>query len=849
MTADPDVLALSGGLSILYNGTGSYPTLDSSIVTSAQVDDGGPIAHIQWQHSVTNAGPAILDEGFLLVDMQPGFEFNGANVPCAYFVTLVACAIPVLLPAEAAQITVRARSVTRRINDGNVTSLAVVFVGGRPIDPCLDNNTAQSTVLVRAHPEGLQTAAPEVFVYERAGDTAIPVVDVPPASGLTRFMNYLLSGENAPDGTGIAGALNGTVWSAPGQQGFSRIRITTRDGSTVSSPQFTVQFSNGGFSSPGDSTLTIVDDDGADPRLTASGAQPFEEWPAVFSSVTTLFNDAAPTTATIGDVDGDGRNDVVIAFGGSASDTAHVRVWLQQANGSLAGTPLTWSAPFSGAIASIAIGDITGDGQSELVVPLYDEFSIVRLVNGQLQAVDSARVSAWKVAISDLNLDGYLDIVVADNALQSFDGPQYWLPNVSIFYGNPQRTLDPAPYRLAMPYAGRNNLIVGLFNGDALPDIAITSGQGNFPSVSIAYQNPNGTFAAPIGIWVAGPQHFNGLGFGDSITAGDFNSDGRTDFAIGSLVGLDVPSVWIFTDLRNDDFASPSQRLYAGPEGNLATIDIDQDGRDDLLVDVAVFPGSPGAALRVYMQDANGTLQYSGNLFGWGAGQHTNWMQTMAVGDIDGDGEQDVLVLAGVIGHAAHILHSRAHRQTVQFSSLESAGVVVGARARFRIRVVNNGTRTSLEIPLSWSVPANLGSAQIVAAKGACYIEVAKGQCLLPQLAPGGYVDVMLTGTFNSAGTFPMSISAGPDGSYGQATMSAVVTSGGGGSGGGGGPGGGASQGGGGGAFDLLSLFLLASIRLVAPLCTRGRRRPRGWNLTREVAARVHRGAIWASQQ
>lgn len=836
-----DVLDLSNGLQVFYNARGSYPTLDSSLTTSVHVHDSGSVALLQWQHTVANSGPAVLDEGLLLQEIPVGFEFRGSDVPCAYFVRLVACAVPVLRASESTRITIAAEGISRRVDDRNVTSPAMVAVGGRPIDPNPDNDSTSTTTFVHAHPDALQAVANEVFVYESAGDTIVPVTNVPPESGLTRFMNYRLAGNNAPDNTGIASVLNGTVFSAPGQMGPSRIRITTRDGSSANLPlHFTVQFSDGGFGSGGGSTLTIVDDDGSDPRLTSSGAQPFEQWPPLFSSVTSLFTGATPTTVAIGDLDGDGRDDIAVAFQGVSFDPPYVQVWLQKADGSLAGAPLRWTAASRNGIASLAIGDVSGDGQPELVVPSFDQFLILRLVNGQLQAVDSAQVRAWKVALSDLNLDGFLDIVVADNDVQSFDGPEYWKKNVSIFYGNPQRTLDPTPDRFAMPYAGRNNLVVGRFNGDARPDIAITSGQGNFPSVSIAYQRADGMFDAPVGVWVAGPQHFDGLGFGDSITTGDFNGDGRTDFAIGSLVDPDAPSVWVYTGLHNDGFARPSQRLYAGPEGNLAAIDIDQDGYEDLLVDVAVLAGYPGSPMQAYLQNSSGKLLFAGTLPAVGSGQHTNWTQTIAVGDVDGDGEQDAVVLQTDTGRAGQILHSRAHVQTVQFSSLESVSVAAGSRARYRMRVTNNGTRTSLEIPFSWTVPAELNSGQIVAAKGACYIADSRAQCLLPQLAPGGYVDLMLTGTFNATGTYPMTLTAGPNGAYGQATLSATVTSstgggsggagsGGGGSSGGSGGGGGTGAGGGGGAVDLANVLLLALAALAALRGARIQPRSTGW--------------------
>jgi hypothetical protein len=587
--------------------------------------------------------------------------------------------------------------------------------------------------------------------------------------------------------------------------------VGLRDGSTANGLlQYRLAVSAVSFNAAAPATFSIVDDDGSDPRLTSSGAQPFGDWPALFASSQTLHTPQGtelPKSAAIGDLNQDGRMDLAVSFGDSSG--TWISVWLQQPNGALSSTPLKWTGTHS--IPSLAIADVTGDGAAEIIVPQYTELDLVRLVNGQLQTVDAVAMDCWHVAVADLDLDGFNDIVVANARDQSFDGPQHWLANVSVFRGNAQRTLDPNPYRFAAPYnAMRSQLVIGTFDADARPDIAITSsGFSPFPSASIAYQQSDGTFAAPVAVWIAGPDSFDGAAGGDNVTTGDFNGDGRTDLAISSFLGEYLPSVWIFEDLRHDDFSRPTQRLYAGHATSLSALDIDHDGRDDLLVDYSIAPLGPRTPVQVFLQDANGKLTDAGKLSKFGSGLADPWIQKLASGDLDGDGLADAVILDSMDGYV-QLMHSSAATQAVQIAVLESSSsVVAGTRARYRLRITNAGARRSLEIPISWSVPQGLATPQIVAAKGACYLGGSSAQCLLPQLDAGGHVDVMLTGSFSTAGSYSMSIGAGPGGGYGSGSVSTTVTAptSGGGSSSGGPSGGGKS--GGGGSFEWLSLAAL----------------------------------------
>ncbi|HYB66249.1 MAG TPA: VCBS repeat-containing protein, partial [Steroidobacteraceae bacterium] len=150
--------------------------------------------------------------------------------------------------------------------------------------------------------------------------------------------------------------------------------------------------------------------------------------PVTFAAPVTFPAGAQPQAVRIADIDGDGLPDLVVANYGPGTDgtgVAGVSVLLQ--NAASPGTflaPVTYATP-EGAI-DVAVGDLNGDGRPDLVVASLDpDFSggvSVLLQNPAPAAAGTfgtATVYAGmgqplSVAIGDLNGDGHPDIAVAD---------------------------------------------------------------------------------------------------------------------------------------------------------------------------------------------------------------------------------------------------------------------------------------------------------------------------------------------------------------------------------------------------------------------------------------------------
>src|SRR2546429_5740081 len=124
---------------------------------------------------------------------------------------------------------------------------------------------------------------------------------------------------------------------------------------------------------------------------------------------------------------------------------------------------------------------------------------------------------ALAVVVGDFDRDGMTDVATAELSSNS----------ISVILGNGDGTFRPAlPLAVSLPRA----LIVGDFNGDGGPDLAVGGSQG----VSIFLGNGDGTFQLAGDFAVGGRP---ALG----VAAGDFNRDGAPDLAlvIGAEPALD----------------------------------------------------------------------------------------------------------------------------------------------------------------------------------------------------------------------------------------------------------------------------------------------------------------------
>jgi uncharacterized repeat protein (TIGR01451 family) len=268
----------------------------------------------------------------------------------------------------------------------------------------------------------------------------------------------------------------------------------------------------------------------------------------------------------IGDVNGDGRQDIVLGNG------SNIEVFLQRADGSLAPS-VVYPTPMA---QIIRIGDVNNDGRADVVGLDWNSNNVaVFLQNAGGTLAPAVLYFAQHGGFNDLDLgdvngDGLTDIVVMSG--------QGFLYNVVVI---PQAASGgfnaPVPYSIASGGLTQG-VAIGDLNGDGRNDIVVTYG-GNKPNskIGVLYQNAAGGLNPAVS--------FDSLDIPESVEIADVNRDGRPDIIV-------VHAGWQYAGvyLQNADGSLQAEELYFityspgyAPQG-LAVGDFNGDGLPDLAI-------------------------------------------------------------------------------------------------------------------------------------------------------------------------------------------------------------------------------------------------------------------------
>jgi len=225
--------------------------------------------------------------------------------------------------------------------------------------------------------------------------------------------------------------------------------------------------------------------------------------------------------------------------------------------------------------ARVAIGDVNGDGRPDLIVapgagstPTIAVYSGVNGGSlGSFLAFPSGFTGGVYVAAGDVNGDGYADIVVGPGATGA--------PNVKVFSGRDGSVLH-SFFAYAIGFTGGVRVAAGDVNGDGIADIIVAPGPGGSPDIRVY----DGATLALLDELFAYQVSFTG---GVFVAAADLNGDGHADIITGADAGggPDVEAFNGTNHVSLGGFFAYAPAFTGGVR--VAAGDIDGDGKPEIV--------------------------------------------------------------------------------------------------------------------------------------------------------------------------------------------------------------------------------------------------------------------------
>ncbi|HLJ98140.1 MAG TPA: VCBS repeat-containing protein [Gemmataceae bacterium] len=230
------------------------------------------------------------------------------------------------------------------------------------------------------------------------------------------------------------------------------------------------------------------------------------------------------------------------------------------------------------------------------------------------------------VVVADFNGDGIPDLAVTGLG----SDPNYRDGIVSILLGKGDGTFQAARHFFAGPLA--RGAAVGDFNGDGHLDLVVVNHDSLTDTVSVLLGNGDGTFQTSH-VFLSGYANLP-----SSVAVGDFNGDGILDLAV---VGGQGPTVSILFGNGDGTFQDPHRVPTGTYPGYVVAADLNGDGRLDLAM--LAYDDAAGAIVSVLLGNGDGTFQPVRN-------SPCSGGSVLAVGDLNGDGIPDVAFASGQTG-------------------------------------------------------------------------------------------------------------------------------------------------------------------------------------------------------
>ena len=389
-------------------------------------------------------------------------------------------------------------------------------------------------------------------------------------------------------------------------------------------------------------------------------------------------NDQACVPAFAGDLNLDGRDDILVAARNNdraGSDAGTVYVVYGPAGPELdledADAFLTGPAPDTEVGAVAPAGDVDGDGFPDILVGAYqdttrgDDAGAVFLVHGPISSSRSLAAADARIypavggqylglvaPAGNPNGDGFADVLVGaiEGSAWLLDGPlsgDVFTTSASASFG---------------PVAGgshqlRGAVSLGDTNGDGSDDVLVgfwheSTSEGDRATARLWLGPHAGTYAlGSEDAFIAGGHEYD-----DVAAVGDLNGDGYADALIGDsgtelTLDRQGAALLFHGPFSGDlDLEDADAVLLGEHEGDTAgwsaagAGDFDADGLDDIVVGAYQSGGDSSGVCYVVLSPVSGTVSLGEAAVIVHGGKGDTLAEVSGRGDLDGDGFDDVLL-------------------------------------------------------------------------------------------------------------------------------------------------------------------------------------------------------------
>jgi hypothetical protein len=349
--------------------------------------------------------------------------------------------------------------------------------------------------------------------------------------------------------------------------------------------------------------------------------------------------DSAPQSVRAGDLNGDGKPDLVTGNG-----VGTISVLL---NTTMSGSRTPTFAPHvdlmsasnGGPPARVAIADLNADGRLD-VIATHNTTDVFLFTNeadgGFTQTSVTVATNARAIAVGDFNDDGKPDVVV-----RRIDMMGATPAGVTIFLNTTASGQAPS-FANGVEFSdfamGQGCVAAIDLNGDGKPDVATDYGAFLNTTASGAATPVLGS-VVPFGL----PQGCN------DIASADFNHDGKQDLVITGTPAVQVLLNTTAQGGSTPGFGNPITLFGGMDPWGIAAADVDGDGLPDI---VAANASSASVSVFFNLMTSSSTDVFTGNNdYPVGASPYS-----VVVADLNADGVADVAVthapdVAVLLGH------------------------------------------------------------------------------------------------------------------------------------------------------------------------------------------------------